>query len=89
MSRVAAADLDAGFGGREVEFVVNDDDRSEAELAKAHRLADASPAFIHEGLRHQQRGAGHAQRSVRDQALGTGIGTDRGDGPRGDHTRSP
>ena len=32
MPGVAAADLDAGFGGREVEFVVNDDTESRPSL---------------------------------------------------------
>src|SRR5271170_3785570 len=38
---IAAADLDPHFGRREIELVVDDDQRVEVELPKAQRLADA------------------------------------------------
>ena len=57
MAGVAAADLDPDLARREIEFVVNDDERGEAELEIAQRLADAAPGFVHVGLRLEQHDA--------------------------------
>ena len=39
MAGIAAADLDAELGGREIELVVEHDDVAERDLEEAHRLA--------------------------------------------------
>ena len=47
---VAAADLDPHLGRREIEFVVDDDERAKVELRIAQRFADAAPGLVHVGL---------------------------------------
>ena len=69
VSGIAAADLDAHFGGRKIEFVVQHDDGVEVELMEAHRLADAAAGIVHEGLRRQQRDALRPDRTFGERAL--------------------
>src|ERR1700734_681129 len=62
---IAAAELDPHFGRREIELVVDDDQRAEVELPEAQRLADAASGIVHVGLRLEQ---GHPR--PLDQAIG-------------------
>src|SRR5271166_947537 len=68
VARVAAADLDPHLGGREVEFVVNDDQRARVELVEAQSLADAAAGFVHEGLRREQHDPLRGDRAFRGEA---------------------
>src|SRR5690606_29456934 len=65
----AAAGLDAHLGGREVEFVIEDDQVGRGKLVKAHRLADRLAGQVHEGLRLDQQHLFAADATFGDQAL--------------------
>ena len=68
MPGVAAADLHPELAGREVELVVDDDDRAEIELREAQSFADCA-RLVHVGLRLDERHPLIANQSVRGQAL--------------------
>src|SRR5271165_28793 len=65
MAGIAAADLYPDLGGREIEFVVNNEERACVELPEAQRFADAASGFVHEGLRLEQHDP-----NLADQPLG-------------------
>ena len=73
MAGVAAADLDPHLCRREIELVVDDDERAEVQLRIAQSLADAAPGFVHVGLRLEQHDPLIADQPVRQQALMPGA----------------
>jgi hypothetical protein len=70
---VAAADLDPHLARREIELVVDDDERAEVELRIAQSFADAASGIVHIGLRLEQNHTLIADQPVRHQSLVPGA----------------
>src|SRR5271170_3576386 len=70
---IAAADLDPHFGRREIELVVDDDERAQVQLRIAQRRADAASGVVHVGLRLDQRHPYALDHALSRQSLPAGA----------------